>query len=141
MPVLDDRTRGKVGELFDRLNGRVRLVFFERTIGCETCPEARGLVEEVVSLSDKLDLEVRNAEIDQDRAAELRIDRVPALAVLAGEDRGIRFYGTPSGYEFGTLIETIQDLSAGRIDLRPETIEGLKALRSPVHIQVFVTPT
>jgi alkyl hydroperoxide reductase subunit AhpF len=141
MPVLDDRTRGKVRELFEQLSGRVRLVFFERTLGCETCPEARGLVEEVASLSDKIDLEVRNLAVDRERAAELRIARVPALAVLAGEDRGIRFYGTPSGYEFGTLIETIQDLSAGRIDLKPETIEGLKALSSPVHLQVFVTPT
>jgi len=141
MPVLNDQVRDQVRGLFDQLTGAIRLVFFERTLDCETCPEARSLLQEVASLSEKIKLEICNLSIDRDKAAELRIDRVPALAVLAGEDRGIRFYGTPSGYEFGTLIDTIQDLSAGRIDLKEETIEALKGLASPVHLQVFVTPT
>jgi hypothetical protein len=50
-------------------------------------------------------------------------------------------YGLPSGYEFGTLVEAILDVSRGESGLAAETRAGLLALDRPVHIQVFSTPT
>ncbi len=141
MPILNDRVRDQVMEVFRDLTGPVRLVFFEQTLNCETCPEARHLVEEVASLSEKITFEPYNLITDSDRAREFRIDRVPAIAVVGAKDQGIRFFGTPSGHELGVLVETIQDVSSGHVNLRPETIEGLKALGSPVHLRIFVTPT
>jgi glutaredoxin-like protein len=50
-------------------------------------------------------------------------------------------YGLPSGYEFGSLIDAILDVSKAESGLHPETKEALAALERPVHIQVFSTPT
>jgi len=59
----------------------------------------------------------------------------------AEKDYGIRMYGLPSGYEFGTLVEAILDVSRGDSGLSDETRAGLKDLARPVHVQVFSTPT
>ena len=141
MPMLNDHVREQVRGSFATMAGPVRLVFFEQTLNCETCRETRALLEEVAALSDKISLESYNLQIDREKAKEFEVEAAPAVAVVGGKDHGIRFYGIPAGYEFGTLIEAILDVSNGRVSLAPGTIEGLKALRSPVHMRVFVTPT
>ena len=70
------------------------------------------------------------------------IGRIPAIAILGAEkDYGIRMYGLPSGYEFGTLVEAILDVSSGDSGLSEPTRAALKDLATPVHVQVFSTPT
>ena len=72
----------------------------------------------------------------------LGIARIPAVAVL-GEtvDHGIRFYGLPSGYEFGTLVDAMLLVSSGQSGLGEKTRSALRDLARPLHIQVFSTPT
>jgi alkyl hydroperoxide reductase subunit AhpF len=89
-----------------------------------------------------LSVESRNFVLDQERVRELGIQRTPAIAVMGAEkDYGIRFYGLPTGYEFGTLVDAILDVSSGDSGLSPETRQALQTLTKPVHIQVFSTPT
>jgi hypothetical protein len=59
-------------------------------------------------------------------------------AVPAGR---VRFFGMPSGYEFSSLIDDVVDVSRGRTRLSEATREALAALATPLHFQVFVTPT
>jgi alkyl hydroperoxide reductase subunit AhpF len=139
--ILNDRTREQVRGVLKDMTGAVKLVFFEQTLGCETCPDARALLEELATLSDKLSLELLNLQIDREKAALFRVDAVPALAVVGGKDFGIRFYGVPAGYEFSTLLDAILDVSNARTSLSPATIESLGKLATPVHLRVFVTPT
>ena len=70
------------------------------------------------------------------------VPRFPAVLVLpAGEDVGVRYYGTPYGYELASLVGGV--LEAGRLapSLAPESLERLAALDRDVAIDVFVTPT
>ncbi len=60
---------------------------------------------------------------------------------MATLQEGIRFYGIPSGYEFGNLVDAIQRVGEGDSGLDEETRERLATLSDPVHLQVFVTPT
>jgi glutaredoxin-like protein len=78
---------------------------------------------------------------DSEEAEKLGIDRIPAF-VLQGHTRGrVRFFGIPAGYEFGSLIESLFDVSTGKTDLTEKTRSILDDLDQPVHVQVFVTPT
>ncbi len=70
---------------------------------------------------------------------EFGIDKIPAIVVMAEKDVGIRFYGIPSGYEFASLIESI-DYVASKPDLSRRVQEELKKIERDLHIQVFVTP-
>ena len=60
---------------------------------------------------------------------------------VCAEDFGVRFYGIPSGYEFASLLQAIRTVASGQPQLAEETLEFLRQLEEPVHIQVFVTPT
>jgi alkyl hydroperoxide reductase subunit AhpF len=57
------------------------------------------------------------------------------------EDYGVRLYGLPTGYEFGSLVESILDVSRGESSLSEETRAGLATLDKDVRLRVFSTPT
>ena len=141
MPLLNEEIAGHVKEELASLAGPVRLIVFTQEIECEFCAETRQLVEEMAQLSDQLTAEVYDFVADQEKVRELGIDKIPAIAVIGQEDYGVRFYGIPSGYEFASLLHAIQAVAAGKPELSEETMQVLADLTTPVHIQVFVTPT
>jgi thiol-disulfide isomerase/thioredoxin len=66
---------------------------------------------------------------------------VAGISTLAPEtDANVRFVGLPGGYEFSTLIADIVDVSKGRTGLAAATIDAVQAIKTPVHLRVFVTP-
>jgi alkyl hydroperoxide reductase subunit AhpF len=108
---------------------------------CATCEGTQQLLDELVALSDKLTLDVRDFYAEREQALAEGISEIPAI-VLEGENKGkVHFVGAPAGYEFATLIEDLVDVSRGTTSLEFHSRETLAALTEPVHIQVFVTPT
>ena len=141
MPMLKQEDREEVSRQLKGLANSVQLVMFTQTMECEFCAETRDLVEEVASLSDKVDAVVYNFVTDKDKADDYGIDKIPAIAVVGEKDFGVRFYGIPAGYEFTALIEAIKIVSTGQSGLSDTTKEALAEIDEPVHFQVFVTPT
>jgi glutaredoxin-like protein len=146
--VLNAAVQRQVRKALESMTSPVTVAVF--TVGdgephtCEICEDTRQLVEEVAFLSDgkvvatSYDL-TRDAEV----ARRYGVDAAPAVVLLdgSGRDYGIRFFGIPTGYEFATLIADITMLSSGDHGLRPDTVALLNALKAPVNVQVFVTPT
>ncbi len=141
MPLLNDEIAGQVKEQLDDLAGPVQMMMFTQEFECQFCAETRQLVEEVADLSDQLTAEVYDFVTDKEKADELGIDKIPAIAIVGAEDYGVRFYGIPAGYEFTSLIHAIQMVSAGETELSEEGKQMLAGLTEPVHMQVFITPT
>ena len=126
----------------------VRLLFFTQTIGCETCPQTRQILDELPPLSDKIAIDELNLVLDKDRAAQFGIDRVPAVAIVsrdaggAEHDSRIRFAGTPAGYEFISLVQAVLLVGGAREStLTDESLAQLAAIDRPIALQVFTTPT
>jgi len=141
MALLDDNIKQQVKEALGDLPNPVRLVMFTQEFECQFCSETRQLVEELADVHDKVKAEVYNFVVDKEKAQELGIDKIPAVAVVGAKDYGIRFFGIPSGYEFSSLIESIKLVSLGIPQLSPAGLEFAQALENDIHIQVFVTPT
>jgi len=141
MPVLKDEDREEVRKQLMGLASLVRLVMFTQDFECDFCAETRELVEEIASLSDEVDAVIYDFAADKEKAEDLGIDKIPAIAVVGEKDYGVRFYGIPSGYEFVSLIEAIKMVASGQSELSDATKEALAQLDEPVHLQVFVTPT
>ena len=141
MPLLNKEIAEHVKQELADLANPVRLVMFTQEFECEYCTETQQLVEEVAALSDQLTAEIHNFVVDKDKADELGVDKIPAIAVIGAEDYGVRLYGIPSGYEFAALLHAIRMVAAGNPELSDETMAALADLADPVHIQVFVTPT
>jgi len=144
MSLLSDADRQTVAGRLAGMTHDVTLLFFTQTIGGpESALVVRQIVDELATLSDRLTIDEVNFVLDKERAAELGIEDVPALAVLRdGTDTGIRFLGAPAGYEFMSLVEAValaggddSGLSAESRTLIAEHATG------PVDVKVFVTPT
>ncbi len=141
MPILQDKDRKAITKEFSSLVAPVKLVNFTRELECRYCHETTSLVKEISELSDKLSAEVYNLATDKEAVQEYKVDKVPATIFVNGADRGLRFYGVPSGYEFLTVLDTVKMISNDNSGLSNETKTFLKELKKPVHLQVFVTPT
>jgi len=110
---------------------------------CDACHDALRLVQEFAALSDKLTLVVHDYRTRSAEAESMGVTRIPATLLKAadGSVARVRFFGTPSGYEFGTFLDAVLALSTGVVRLDPSTVEALSALTTPVHIEVLTTPT
>ena len=142
MALISDDVAAQLREEFARLKEPVRLAVFSQALADPESEQVRRLVEDLAALDPRITAESYNFVLDTARVEELKIQRIPAIAVLGAEkDHGIRMYGLPSGYEFGSLVDAILDVSSGESGLSEATRTALADLASPVHLQVFSTPT
>jgi glutaredoxin-like protein len=119
----------------------VTLTVFTQEIECQYCRETRELAEELSSLNSKIKIQVFDLLKDKEKASEYRVDKVPAIVVEGSKRFSVKFYGVPAGYEFSTLVRDIIQASRGETALSADTRKMLGAIKRPVHLQVFVTPT
>jgi len=141
MALLNEKIRKEISSVLADVTNPVTLKVFTQSFECQYCKETRELAEEVAALSDKLSFEAYDFVEDKAVADSLGIDKIPAIAIVGAKDYGIRLYGIPSGYEFGSFIEDIKLVATGDSGLAPATRQAVAKLKDPVHIQVFVTPT
>src|SRR6185369_10019544 len=147
MSLLSPADQEKLRESFDEMTNGVRVLFFTQTLDCEPCVQTRQILDELPPLSDKIAVEEVNFILEKDKAAQYGIDRVPALALVGQDAAGnardtrIRFLGTPSGYEFISLVQALMLAGGHESQLTPENRARVEAVTTPTTIQVFSTPT
>jgi hypothetical protein len=141
MPLISDSDQAEIRRMLAPLKNSVTLQYFTQEFECQNCKAGNELYTEIAALSDKLELKIHDFVKEAALAESFGVDKIPALVLEGLKPNGIRFYGIPGGYEFMTLLEDILDVSSGEPELKPETIEAVRGLKKPVHIQVFVTPT
>lgn len=154
MGLIQEKDKRIIKERFDsELKDEVKILFFKKSgVGlwtpdetedneCRYCKEAEEIYSDVVSLSDKLKLEIYELGKDKEIFDQYKVERIPTIVIL-GKNKGlIRYVGIPAGYEFTSFIEDIIDASKGEIDLKEDNIRKIENIKDKVHIQVFVTPT
>jgi glutaredoxin-like protein len=146
--MLNEDIRNQVRELFNEISGEVAVFFFgsDDRERCPYCQETHQLLEEVTGLSEKLFLYTYDIERDSELAGQYRIEAAPTFIMLGKEhdqftDFGVRFKGIPAGHEFSSFVNDLVLVSRRDSGLQKETKDYLKQLDTPVHLQVFVTPT
>jgi glutaredoxin-like protein len=163
MTIIADKDRPTVQNLLaGELDEDVELLLFTRgrvnTFGPgrydgQSSSETRELLEQLVGLSDRLHLTTYDLVDDEATATRYNVATAPTVIVTRRESAtawaggethagtNVRFVGLPGGYEFSTLIADIVDVSKGRTDLSADALEAVQAINTPIHIQVFVTPS
>jgi glutaredoxin-like protein len=144
--LINDDIRQQVSDYFQQMKEPVQVIYFGKKNDCEYCDETRKMVDEITSLSDKLELAIYDMDDDQALASQYKVDKAPGIVIagLDGDqilDYGIRFSGIPSGHEFSSLVHDMILVSGRDSGLSLETRDFLKDLEEQVHLQVFVTPT
>ncbi len=141
MPLLSDNDAKEVKKIFGALNRDVHVRLYTQKLECPGCQDTEMIMKELDQLSDKLKVEFLNAQTDSEKADSDGIEMAPAIVVSDGSHSRVKFYGTPSGYEFSSLLTTIVDSGGGEETLAEETVKFLDELDTDLLIQVFVTPT
>jgi glutaredoxin-like protein len=144
--ILDKKTIEQIEEAFAGMENPVQVLYFGSQDQCETCSETQHLLEEVAAVHDKVQLSVYDLQQDRDIAEQFNVTNAPGIVIAANDDSdvrnlGVQFSGTPSGYEFSTLINDILAVSRRDSGLSNTTREFLRKLDRPLHLQVFVTPS
>jgi glutaredoxin-like protein len=139
--IPEDKKETLRNDLKERMVEPVKIVMFTQEVECRFCSDTRQLVQEIATLNDKINVEVYDFMVDATKAQELKIEKIPALAIIGKKDYGVRIYGIPYGYELQTLIAAVIGVSTGKTDLSDKTKAILADVKAPVHIQVFVTLT
>jgi alkyl hydroperoxide reductase subunit AhpF len=143
MPLLSESDQQVLRQHLSVIDTPVTMLLFTQTFGgSEGGPVAKQVLDEIASLSDKVEVVEKNFVLDTDDRAKYGLDREPAIVVLRnGEDTRMRFLGAPTGYEFVPLVEAIVLAGTGKPELAAGTLTRLAALDKPVDIKVFSTPT
>jgi alkyl hydroperoxide reductase subunit AhpF len=142
MALIRDEVVQQLREEFAGIVNPVRLAVFSQALADPESEQVKRLMEELAAIEPRLTVESHNFVLDTARVQELGMRRTPGIAILGQDkDYGVRFYGLPSGYEFGTLIEAVLDVSSGQSGLSEATRTALAGLKDPIHLQVFSTPT
>lgn len=93
--------------------------------------ETETILNELCELTPRLKLNV----VESEKETVL----LPAVSI--GNTGRVLFRGTPSGYEFSSLLTGIIDSGRDEIPLSEETRQYLDGLDEDLSIKVFVTPT
>jgi hypothetical protein len=115
MALLSPADQQRLRDAFAEMTSPVRLVFFTQTLGCETCPQTRQILDELPPLSDKITIEEANLVLDAEKARQFGIDRVPAIALVAPNGDGLpdRGAGAPGVFDRGAGAPGVFDRGAG----------------------------
>ena len=142
MALLAPADQEKLRASFDEMTSPVRLLFFTQALDCDTCGQTREILDELPPLSGKITVEEVNFVLEQDKAAQYGIDRVPAIALAnADSDSRIRFLGAPAGYEFISLVQAVLLVGGAASSLTAENLARVAAVDKAMTIKVFTTPT
>jgi len=141
MALFDDNIRKQLAQILDGLKDDVHIVFFTQEIECESCQDAHQFIEEICAINPKLKMTRYNLVTDAKKAAEYKVDMVPAVVMLDkdGNDTNIRFFGIPGGYEINSFLGALLEVSGERQELPEDILNRIQKIDKDIHIQVFVT--
>jgi alkyl hydroperoxide reductase subunit AhpF len=126
MPLLSEDDRNAIKQHFSTMENTVAITL---THPPEGTGDSGAILGELARLTDR----IRLVTAPSPEAAP------PSITV--GEHGRVRFMGTPSGYEFSTLLTAIIDAGRSGTRLSPATVSFIEGLDEELHIMVFVTPT
>ena len=127
MPLLSDEDR-------EAIRGHFNLMTEDVTVTLTKAPgesETETILSELSELSPRLTVDV----IESHKESAL----LPSISI--GNTGRLLFRGTPSGYEFSSLLTGIIDSGRDEQTLSDETKTFLNNLQEDLLIKVFVTPT
>jgi alkyl hydroperoxide reductase subunit AhpF len=101
----------------------------------------RELLERIAAASPRITLRILADRWDAKREAAAGIRRTPCLAVTGATDPGVHYYGLPDGYELETFLGVVRAVAERHTGLAPTTVERLRGLETPRHLEVFASPT
>ncbi|MEM4359394.1 MAG: thioredoxin family protein [Candidatus Bilamarchaeaceae archaeon] len=136
--MLDENTKNEAKRKLSEMKEPVKLIYFDRQT--QMNEHIKELLKELVELSGKIQLEMRDLTKDVDLARQYGVDTAPVIILRGKNIKGDpRYYGIPSGYEFPAFLEVLK-VGSG-VNGASDFVKGFfDSLPEETKIEVFVTP-
>jgi glutaredoxin-like protein len=142
MPILEETDKEKVRERLARLTHPVEMLYFQNhQEEIEYSRLTVELLQTLTSLGRALTYQQFDLSGDAETAALYHIGQRSAIVIKGNDDYGIRFVGTPGGYELISLLHAIEIVGNRQCGLSDYSLKQLEQIHKPVHIEVLVTPS
>lgn len=127
--MLDDSLKAQLQQYLGLLRQPIRLI--ASLDESETGSDMKGLLETIVSLSDKVTLDTSGSDV-----------RKPSFVVAReGETQGVRFAGLPLGHEFTSLVLALLWTGGHPPKVEQDVIDSIKALNGDFNFEVYMSLT
>jgi glutaredoxin-like protein len=141
MGMFNDSVRAQTKEVLGEMCDPVGLTYFSQEIECDPCGTATQFLEELAGLDERIVLTKKDFLKDRELAEKMDIHHIPAFALSAPGGRfPLRYYGIPSGYEFGAFLRALVLYSTGTVVEKIDTAR-LEGIDKEINIKVFVLVT
>lgn len=130
---------GHAQEVLEQLVEPVAFVYFTEENQCRHCRQEKDILAELSAMHTRLRLEMHDFKREPEEAEGYGIDKAPCTVLVGKEDYGVRYYGMPAGYEFRTFMRAVLMVSRGESGLATEQKQRIRAVESPLRIEVFTT--
>jgi alkyl hydroperoxide reductase subunit AhpF len=146
MPATSTCERELIRATLNDLSGTVTLRSYTSDVDSTYSRAERALLEAIAAASPKISLEILADRWNGARERDVGIARTPAIVLLGDRDYGLRYYGLryyglPDGYELPAFLGTIRAVAERRSGLSSASVERLRTLTVPCHLEVFASPT
>lgn len=139
MENLDEGTKKQIENELKNLKIDVKLIYFEK----QNAPlnnHIKELLQIIADLSKKIKIEIYDINKDIEIVKKYAVDEAPVILIRSDLVKGdSRYYGIPSGYEFGAFIEVLK-IAGGAAAINSEASTYFEGKNEPTKIEVFVTP-
>ncbi|MFH1759494.1 MAG: thioredoxin family protein [bacterium] len=140
-PLLNPEIIESLKKEFSGLKNPVTIKVFTQEIKCNSCKENDQLVAEVAAVNPLITVKEYKFEQSKKEANKYGIDKIPASVIIGDKYRGVRLFGIPTGYMFGTLIEAIKTASTSSVNATDDLKSNVKKVKKTIHIKALVSPT
>jgi len=143
MAIFNKENAKKIKEFLKQMKDKVEIVYFTQEFECNLCQQTHEFLKEFDQFTSKIKLTVLDFEKDSQRAAELGVDKIPAIVLLdaKGQNTGVRFYGLPGGYEINSFLKALVEASGKLTEYEKEIEKAITVINKDIHIQVMVALT
>jgi len=141
MKMLNNEIEQQLRDVFTQLENKVTIALFTDQNDCATCKETKEFMEELLPLSDKLELVQYDIDKDTDLAEKFNVEMVPSIVLLDqnGDYKRIKFNGIPAGHEINSFIPALIEVSGAESQLPEDMTKAIMAINKPIDIKVFIT--
>ena len=129
--LLSEDMKAQLRTLFEKMqgSGTLKLYLDKREIS----RELESYMHELASLSDKLTVNVADANSSSDFAPCVKVCRAD------GTETGLAFHGVPGGHEFSSFVLGIYNAMGQGQPIDDKTRERIQAISKPTDIKVLVS--
>ena len=129
--LFTDDMKAQLRTLFEKMQGNAILkLYFDKR---EISRELEAYMRELASLSDKLTVNVADANAPTDAAPCVKV------CYADGEETGLAFHGVPGGHEFTSFVLGIYNAIGPGQPIDAKTRERIEAISKPTDIKVLVS--